>query len=169
MCTTTQSVEKGIVAELEFDTKTAKRVAWSEWEFTIVAPFTIEVTNASYGYLKDEHTYEVLIDEKGLPVSCSCPGYQHYHKPNGRVGKHMLAVAAIGGPTLLEAARAFSPDTDHPETPIKTETAAERLHPDGGSLESKPETCPNGDPDCDGPDGDDLPCFDCFQADTKAK
>lgn len=166
MSTTTQSVEKSIVAELAFDTKTAKRVAWSEWEFTIVAPFTVEVANASYGYLKDDHTYEVMIDEKGVPVSCSCPGFEHHHKPKGRVGKHMLALATIGGPTVLEAARDFSANKTHEETDVKTETAAEKLRPDGGSLEGEANTCPNGDPKCDGPDGEDLPCFACFRVDT---
>jgi hypothetical protein len=27
------------------------------------------------------------------------------------------------------------------------------------------DTCPNGDEWCDGPDGDDLPCFACFDPD----
>ena len=51
MTTIAKPDKKSIVAELNFDTRTAKRVAWSEWEFTIVAPFEIEVCNASYGCL----------------------------------------------------------------------------------------------------------------------
>jgi hypothetical protein len=165
MTTNANSAEKSIVAQLDFDAKTAKRVAWSQWEFTIVAPFEIEVCNASYGHLKDEHTYRVMIDDQGVPISCDCPGFQHYHGPNDRVGKHMLAVAAIGGWTLLDAAAAFSPDTNVvPET--VSETAAEKLKPDGGDVspdtEPEPETCPNGDPRCGGPNGDDLSCFECF-------
>ena len=104
-----------------------------------------------------------MIDEKGVPVSCTCPGYEHHHKPKGRVGKHMLALATIGGPTVLEAARDFSVDTNHEETDVKTETSAENLRPDGGSPEEETGTCPNGDPDCDGLDGDDLPCFGCYR------
>jgi hypothetical protein len=103
-------VKKSIVSDLEFDIRTSKRVAWSQWEFTVVAPFEIEVCNASYGFEKNEHTYRVMVDVQGIPVSCNCKGFTHYHSPNGRVGKHMLAVATIGGPTLLNAAVAFSPD-----------------------------------------------------------
>ena len=29
----------------------------------------------------------------------------------------------------------------------------------------KVDTCPNYDKWCDGPDGDELPCFDCFDPD----
>ena len=30
------------------------------------------------------------------------------------------------------------------------------------SIDEKNDTCPNGEGWCDGPTGDDLPCFDCF-------
>ena len=165
MTTNDKTAEKRtVVDQLSFDTKTAKRVAYSQWEFTVVGPYEIEVCNASYGYLKDEHTYRVMIDEEGVPVSCTCKGFKHYHSPNGRVGKHMLAVATVGGRTLLEAAREFSPHST-PLGETDTETVAEKLKPDGGTVatETEPETCPNGDPYCDGPMSDDLPCFDCFE------
>lgn len=29
-------------------------------------------------------------------------------------------------------------------------------------IDDEDETCPNGETWCDGPDGDDLPCFECF-------
>jgi hypothetical protein len=157
MTTIAKPDKKSIVAELDFDTRTAKRVAWSEWEFTIVAPFEIEVCNASYGCLKDEHTYRVMIDQDGVPVSCSCPGFTHFHGPKGKVGKHMLAVAAIGGPTLLDAARAFSAVRDTSDSEDRPEVT-----PDGGLPEDDSDSCENGDPKCDGPGGDGLPCFCCF-------
>lgn len=166
MATNTKAAEKRTVLDqLDFDTKTAKRVAWSDWEFTIVGPFEIEVCNASYGHLKDDHTYRVMIDEQGVPVSCTCPGFKHYHGPNGRVGKHMLACATVGGSTLLEAARAFLLDYDTTGD-SRTTTVAEKLKADGGAVvegDAESEACPNGDPRCDGPDGDDLPCFDCYR------
>lgn len=31
-----------------------------------------------------------------------------------------------------------------------------------GTTDATPETCPNDDPYCPGPDGDDLPCYPCF-------
>lgn len=163
MPTDVKTAEKSIVAELEFDVKTAKRVTWSRWEFTIVGPFEIKVCNASYGYLKDEHTYRVMIGEDGVPVSCTCPGFQHYHGPNGKAGKHMLAVAAVGGQTLLDAATRFSQYSDSPKN-VETETMAEKLKADGGTTTApESETCPNGNPRCDGPDSEGLACFDCFE------
>jgi hypothetical protein len=164
MTTNDKTVKKRtVVDQLSFDTKTAKRVAYSQWEFTIVGPYEIEVCNASYGYLKDEHAYRVMIDEAGIPVSCTCKGFKHYHSPNGRVGKHMLAVATVGGRTLLGAAREFSPQST-PAGKTDTETVAEKLKTDGGAMttETEPDTCQNGEPYCDGPESDDLPCFDCF-------
>ncbi len=164
-----EPVKKSIVSDLEFDIRTSKRVAWSRWEFTVVAPFEIEVCNASYGFEKNEHTYRVMVDVQGIPVSCSCKGFTHYHSPNGRVGKHMLAVATIGGPTLLNAAVAFSPHSE-PSGETEAKSMFERLKADGGApeaavepeSESEPETCPNDDPQCDGPESEELPCFDCY-------
>lgn len=150
--------KRTVVDRLSFDAKTAKRVAWSEWEFTVVAPFEIEVCNASYGYLKDEHTYRVMVDQHGIPVSCDCLGYKHHYGPQDKCGKHMLAVAAIGGQVLLEAASAFSPHT----TPSEE---TEKLKADGGANigEPEPEVCPNGNPGCDGCKGTNMPCFECFK------
>jgi hypothetical protein len=169
MTTNAKTADKSTVLDsLAYDTKTAKRVAYSQWEFTIVGPFEIEVCNASYGYLKDEHIYRVMIDEAGIPVSCTCKGFKHYHSPNGRVGKHMLAVATVGGQTLLEAAREFSPQST-PSGETDTETVAEKLKADGGVLkvDSEPDTCPSGLDFCDGPDGDILPCFPCSETKNK--
>lgn len=164
MRTNTQTEEKRTAIEqLSFDRKTSKRVAYSEWEFTVVAPFEIEVCNASFGHLKDEHTYRVMIDDQGIPVSCTCPGFQHYHGPNGNAGKHMLAVAAIGGQTLLDAAVNFPPHST-PSGETVTTPMTEKLKPDGGSSEAstEPEPCPNGTPRCKGPESDELPCFACY-------
>jgi hypothetical protein len=72
-----------------------------------------------------------MIDEQGVPVSCTCPGFEYHHSPNGRVEKHMLAVATVGGPTLLEAARAFSPNQGSTGATATT-TASEKLKADGG-------------------------------------
>ncbi|MDB9249299.1 SWIM zinc finger domain-containing protein [Halorubrum ezzemoulense] len=161
MAANTDTVENSTVLEqLAFDTKTAKRVAWSDWAFTIVAPFEIEVQNLSYGHLADDHTYRVMIDEQGVPVSCTCPGFEYHHGPNGRVGKHMLAVATVGGPTLLEAARAFSP-SHGPTGATETTTASKKLKADGGR--SLAENSINTECiECAGLS--DLPCFDCYSA-----
>ena len=160
MADNTDPIESSTVFEqLAFDTKTAKRVAWSEWAFKIVAPFEIEVRNLSYGHFADDHVYRVMVDEQGVPISCTCPGFKHYHGPNDRVGKHMLAVATVGGPTLLEAARAFSPDNE-PTASTGTTTLSEKLKPDGGQeVENTTNTeCT----ECAGLSG--LACFSCYSA-----
>jgi hypothetical protein len=159
MGTNTDTVENGIVLQkLAFDTKTAKRVAWSEWSFRIVAPFEVEVRNLSYGHLAEDHTYRVMIDEHGVPISCTCPGFEHHHGPNGRVGKHMLAVATVGGPTLLEAARAFSPEYE-PTGATETTTASMKLKADGGRSSDDNST----DAECtECANLSDLPCWSCY-------
>jgi hypothetical protein len=163
MATNTDTVENSnVLQKLAFDTKTAKRVAWSEWSFRIVAPFEIEVCNLSYGHLAEDHTYRVMIDEQSVPVSCTCPGFEHHHGPNGRVGKHMLAVATVGGPTLLEAARAFSLNHE-PTGASKTTTASRKLKADGGR--SSPDYSTDTEcSECSTLSG--LPCWNCYQQGT---
>ena len=46
------TAEKSIVDELTFGAKTAKRVGWEAWEFSVAGPHQIEVTNASWGFQK---------------------------------------------------------------------------------------------------------------------
>ena len=144
--------QKRAVEQLNFGSKTRKRASWEAWEFTIVGPNQVRVTNASYGHLKADHSYTVRVEERdglALPASCDCPADQHRE---GYACKHRVGLAIIGGPTVLNAAAAFSLNTSTPDREIAT---------DGGSPET--DTCPNGDSLCDGPDGDDLPCFDCYE------
>ncbi|QSG11381.1 SWIM family zinc finger [Halapricum desulfuricans] len=127
--------QKSIVAELNFGAKTAKRVAWESWEFTVVSPYEVEVTNASYGYLKDDHSYRVMVAETDagvLPVECECPADQYSEDYDC---KHKVALAAIGGPTVLQAAVDFDPTP----TPVRA---------DGGC-------------ECD---AHDFPCFECYRS-----
>ena len=153
-----KTAEKRTAVEyLSFGAKTAKRVTWEAWEFTVVGPHLVEVTNASYGFEKDDHTYTVGVKEcdgLAVPAECDCPADMYREDYDC---KHKVALAAIGGKTTLDAAVAFSPHS----TPVgesKTETIAKKLKADGG----KPATCLHGDPDCDGPSGDRLPCFECY-------
>ena len=96
---------------LDYSEKTAKRASWEAYEFTITAPRTIQVTNASYGLMKDRHTYAVTVEEvdgAALPAECECPGDQHHEQ----ACKHRVAVATKGGQTLLNAALNASPCLD---------------------------------------------------------
>jgi len=127
--------QKSIVAELNFGAKTAKRVAWESWEFTVVGPYEVEVTNASYGFLKDDHSYRVLVAEveRGiLPAECKCPA-DHYGDEYDC--KHKVALGAVGGPTVLQAAVDFDPSP----TPVRA---------DGGC-------------ECN---ADEFPCFECYRS-----
>lgn len=174
METNAPTAEKGIVAELQFGAKTAKRVAWEDWSFTIIGPLQVEVINESYGYLKDDHTYTVTVEERGgvvVPAECACPADRYREEYDC---KHKVALATVGGPVVLEAARDF-PASD-PEADSETATMADKLATDGGTKQaatdperprSNTETCPNGEEWCSGPDGDDLPCFACYQPETK--
>jgi len=158
MKTISKTADKRIVSELNFGAKTAKRVGWESWSFRIVDPLQVEVTNESYGYLADEHRYIVSVGESDglvVPRECECKADLYNEEYDC---KHKVALAAAGGPVVLHAAAAFSPHST-PSAETETATMAEKLKADGGM----PETCPNGDPYCDGPESDDLPCFDCFE------
>lgn len=109
-----------------------KRLIREAGEFTVVGSHLIEVTNASYGYPKSNHTYVVGVEEhEGLtvPIECECPT-DVYREPHC---KHKVALATMGGPTVLDSTVAFenpalaSSDSD-------SMTTADRLRADGGKL-----------------------------------
>ncbi|WP_157224583.1 SWIM zinc finger family protein [Natronococcus occultus] len=156
------SGEKSIVDELNFGKKTAKRVAWESWEFTVVGPHQVKVTNASYGYLKDDHAYVVGVEVRNgrpVPVECDCPADQFSEE---YACKHRVALAAIGGPTVLNAAVACETpksDTDPDPDAVETaNTAADKLQADGGvpAETEEPAEC-----DCTREGG--FPCWPCFR------
>lgn len=100
-----EGLQARIVATLDVDADTIKRVRWGNWRFRVTKPFHIRVTNAAWGVEADEHTYEVAIAKKPgpdvfAPVTCSCPAYT-YHDGDC---KHQLAVAAVGGPPIIGGA-----------------------------------------------------------------
>lgn len=188
MSTNSSDRQKRIVQHLDFGARTAKRVRWTEWEFTIGAPHQVRVTNTSYGTEKADHTYSVTVADHEtadvvVPLHCDCPAAQYY---DGDC-KHQVAVAVCGGPVLLDAAMAYEADCDD-----ATSTAEPQVLPDGGqpvAYESReravaPErdrelaqymyaptddqdaradalglTCPDW---CEGADAEELSCFRCF-------
>lgn len=134
METTESSQDKRIVEQLSFGAKTSKRVGWESWEFTVVGPHQVEVTNASYGFEKDDHAYIVGVAERDglvVPTECECPADQYNEEYDC---KHKVALATVGGPTVLNAALAFDPSPT-------------RVKADGGC-------------ECD---ADDFPCFECYR------
>jgi len=166
---TDSSSEKRIVEQLDFDAKTAKRVGWEAWEFSIAGPHEVTVTNASYGFEKGDHAYVVGVDKRGgvpVPAECECPADKYNDDHDC---KHKVALATVGGPTVLNAAVNFdSPaPTLSPSVPAGVTTAADKLQPDGGTVAVSEDSnaCPNGDDRCDGPTGEALPCFACFEVD----
>jgi hypothetical protein len=160
--------QKRIVEQLDFGAKTAKRVGWERFEFALAGPHQVRVTNASYGVEKDDHSYVVGIEKRGgdpVPAECECPADLH-REPDC---KHKLALATIGGLTVLNAAVTISssPPPFQESDDGGVTTGADKLQADGGmaTVDTVSEECPNGHARCDGPDGDDLPCFDCFEGD----
>jgi hypothetical protein len=137
MATTSRTGEKRTALEhLDYTPRTLKRVEWESWEFTVIGPHLIEVTNASYGFEKDDHSYTVGVEVRdgvAVPSECECPADVHHDSDC----KHRTALAIVGGPTVLDAAVDF----DGPSPVLGVAT-------DGGCA-------------CD---GDRLPCFDCYTA-----
>lgn len=167
MTTNETAAEKRIADQLNFGAKTAKRVTWEAWEFTVVGPHQVEVTNASYGAEKGDHAYMVGVEERdgvAVPAECECPADIH-REPDC---KHKVALATIGGSTVLRAALACnsSAAASSSPAPFDDTTAADAVQTDGGTVTTnESETCLNGSQRCPGPDGDRLPCFDCYEGD----
>lgn len=161
MKTNASKREKTAVEYLKFGKRTAKRVAWEAWEFAVVGPHQVRVTNASYGYLKDEHAYTVGIKERdgiAVPAECGCPADLYNEEYDC---KHKVALATIGGATVMDASLGVeAPRAD--TTTTTDETLRDRLD-DSPTREG----CPHGDKRCGGPAGDVMPCFECFDAPTE--
>ena len=129
---TTTAADKSIVDQLEFGAKTAKRAGWEAWEFTIVGPHQVEVTNASYGCDKKDHSYTVGIDNRaGIPVpaECECPADLHRESDC----KHKVALATVGGPVVLNAAVDYEDTGGLSVRDENVPTVADKLQTDGGT------------------------------------
>lgn len=131
---------------LSFGAKTSKRVSWEAWEFTVVGPHQIRVTNASYGYLKDDHSYPVGVEVRdglALPAECDCPADKYRDEYDC---KQKVALATVGGPTVLEAAVNFENATP------------DKLKADGGTVNQREGN------ECDCATlSDDFPCWPCVR------
>lgn len=141
MQATNCSSEKRIVQQLKFDATTAKRVGWERFEFTLVAPRQVKVINASYGFEKEDHAYVVGVEKRGgvpVPAECECKA-DRYNDDHDC--KHKVALATIGGITVLNAATEFESTPPFPRSDSDATTAAEKLKTDGGiSTDTTAET-----------------------------
>ena len=171
---TPTTADKRIVEELNYGSKTAKRVGWEAWEFEVEKPHLVRVTNASYGCEKENHSYLVGVEDRDgllVPSECECPADKYNEEYDC---KHKVALATIGGPVVLQASvECPTPTVDSDGT--DSTTLAERLRADGGviaeerrddarALIEAEHECPNGEEWCSGPDADSLPCFACFES-----
>lgn len=118
------------------DPTTIKRAQYEAFEFELEAPGLIRVTNGSYENPED-HSYLINV-ETDTPVACECKSFEYSDEPC----KHMVAVA-IREP-VLQAAQSV-PVTD------------------GGT---DVDACKNGQKNCCGPQGEELPCFECFKEES---
>lgn len=171
----TTTADKRIVEELNYGSKTAKRVGWEAWEFGVESPHLIRVTNASYGFEKADHSYLVGVEERDgllIPAECECPADKYNEEYDC---KHKVALATIAGPVVLQAA-VECPTPTHDTEGTDSTTLAERLRADGGAITEtrreegggvieaeRGEECPNGEEWCE-PEADSLPCFACFES-----
>jgi predicted nucleic acid-binding Zn finger protein len=163
----------------ENPTDLSRRAARALTEKMTVLPDTGRVKDAPDLYLVvSESGTEYLVDARvGV---CECPDYEHREPEEGC--KHIQRVDYATGTTPIpnwvnpaEIDSQIGEQTDatvvFPPTPssdqeLETETSPEQpLQTDGGrTTESEDsEACPNGDARCNGPDGDGLPCFPCFE------
>ncbi|WP_049987281.1 SWIM zinc finger family protein [Halobellus rufus] len=143
METNTAERNKSAVEYLNFGAKTSKRVTWESWEFTIEAPHLVRVTNASYGVEKDDHSYLVGVEDRDgvlVPAECECPADMYNEEYDC---KHKVALAAVGGAVVLDAAAAFSHQSTESDESI---LAGE----------------------CDCTILSDLPCWPCYQKGVRA-
>lgn len=162
----TTTADKRIVEELNFGSKTAKRVGWEAWEFAVEAPHLIRVTNASYGFEKDDHSYLVGVEDRDgllVPSECECPADKYNEE---YACKHRVACATTAGPVVLQAAVDYAtPSSDTNEA--ESETLADRLRADGGTVpeesESSAVVIESKPADCDCSDRIDFPCWPCVR------
>ncbi|WP_323675262.1 SWIM zinc finger family protein [Halorubellus sp. PRR65] len=158
MSTTKPSNQKRTAVEhLTFTALTRKRAEWEAWEFTVVGPYQVKVTNASYGYLSEEHAYVVGVEEREgvvVPAECACPADVHGDK----ACKHRVAAATVAGPTVLNAAVDFENPAPDPDALASATTAADLLTLRGGVPDdAQSEECP----ECAGLSS--MPCWACVR------
>ncbi|QLG26865.1 hypothetical protein HUG10_04605 [Halorarum halophilum] len=160
MATTSRIGEKRTAVDhLSFDARTAKRVAWESWEFTVVGPYQVRVTNASYGFKKDKHAYVVGVEDREgivVPAECECPADVH-RDPDC---KHKVALASVGGPTVLNAAVIFENPAPATDDRPAVKTGTDLLAVDGGVLADAKLDDNEECKEC--AELSDLPCFDCY-------
>jgi len=150
---------------LDFSSRTRKRAEWEAFEFAVVGPYQVRVTNASYGKDMHEHAYVVGIEARDgvlIPAECECPADIH----GDRNCKHRVGLVIHGGSPIMSAAAAYDPPTDPRQAP-KVETVADKLRSDGGARHGPvpvepPEFASDTDDGCWCEDND-MPCFDCYR------
>ena len=154
MSSKTTDDQNSIVDRLSFTSQTAKRASWEAFEFTIIGPNELEVTNASYGAKKYDHSYRVTVEEQDglpVPVACTCPADEHYESDC----KHKVAAATVGGRLLLGAVVAQT--EPHPTNGIAGKSTDEATKADPGDSLITVTDCT-----CGGPN--EFPCWPCVQA-----
>jgi hypothetical protein len=162
------AADKSIVSQLNFGSKTSKRVGWEAWEFAIEGPHLVRITNDSYGFEKDYHSYLVGVEDRDgllLPAECECPADKYNEEYDC---KHKVALATVGGPVVLQAAvDCPTPTVDTEET--TPQTLKERLRADGGAVteEISEDSAPlyeveHTDCECSKLT-DDFPCWPCVR------
>jgi len=164
----TTTADKRIVEALNFGSKTAKRVGWEAFEFAVERPHQVRVTNASYGFEKDDHSYLVGVEERdGVPVPAECECKADLYNEEYAC-KHRVACATTAGPVVLQTA-VECPTPTHDTEGTDSTTLAERLRADGGVIaeerrDDAAALIEADRADCDCAElSDDFPCWPCVR------
>lgn len=114
-----------------------KRSRYEQFEFGVCPDGQhVNVKNATYG--ESGHVYTVSVSN-GDATRCTCPHHEH----RGVQCKHIHAVES--NQIVLQAV---------------LQAAQDVAIPDGGQ---DMDSCQNGQTGCCGPQGDDLPCWECYR------
>lgn len=159
------TADKSIVGQLDFTRNAIRRVTWEAFEFSLVGPHQVRVTSASYGYLKDDHSYVVGVEERDgvpIPAECECPGDVHHDTDCA----HKVALASLGGSVVLNASMNF-PTASAGNKQSNVSTLSEKLRADGGAtteeIGGEPQTLDatkQMECDCENLHGE-LSCWPC--------
>lgn len=125
------------------------------------------MTNAAYGFEKDDHSYLVGVEDRDgllVPSECGCKADRFREEYDC---KHKVALATVGGPVVLQASVDL-PASDTDSKWSDASTVADKLRADGGTTaeenegEFRPIDAVRHD-ECDCGDlPNDFPCADCY-------
>lgn len=110
-----------------------KRVGWNAFEFTVERPHQVRVTNASYGFEKEDHTTTPWASRSVTASLCPLNAGARPSTQRAADYKHKVALATVGSTVVLQTAvDCPTPSVDGEGT--DSTKLAERLRADRGVI-----------------------------------